>query len=254
MRDDRPELLAPAGSAEALTAAVRCGADAVYLGLSRFSARAAAQNFTPDELAQAVSYAHARGVDVHLALNTLLRADELDEAVAAAGLAGEIGVDALIVQDLGLVRRLRAAMPAMPLHASTQLSCHTPAGVDLLREMGFSRVVLAREMTREEIAACVGRGCEIEVFVHGALCMSVSGQCYLSAMLGGRSGNRGRCAQPCRLPFSARKRQRTGGAEPEGSVPDRRNSRPCRNGRGIIEDRGADEAPRICRRGNGGMP
>lgn len=203
MRDDRPELLAPAGSAEALTAAVRCGADAVYLGLSRFSARAAAQNFTPDELAQAVSYAHARGVDVHLALNTLLRADELDEAVAAAGLAGEIGVDALIVQDLGLVRRLRAAMPAMPLHASTQLSCHTPAGVDLLREMGFSRVVLAREMTREEIAACVGRGCEIEVFVHGALCMSVSGQCYLSAMLGGRSGNRGRCAQPCRLPFSA---------------------------------------------------
>lgn len=203
MRADRPELLAPAGSAEALTAAVRCGADAVYLGLSRFSARASAQNFTPDELPRAVEYAHACGVDVHLALNTLLRADELDEAVSAARLAGEIGVDALIVQDPGLVRRLRAAMPAMPLHASTQLSCHTPAGVDLLREAGFSRVVLSREMTRGEIAACVGRGCEIEVFVHGALCMSVSGQCYLSAMLGGRSGNRGRCAQPCRLPFSA---------------------------------------------------
>ena len=203
MRADRPELLAPAGSPEALQAAVRCGADAVYMGLSRFSARAAAQNFTPEELAAAVAYAHACGVSVHLALNTLLRAEELDGALAAARLAGEVGVDALIVQDPGLLRRLRAAMPAMPLHASTQLSCHTPAGVDLLREAGFSRVVLAREMTREEISACVGRGCEIEVFVHGALCMSVSGQCYLSAMLGGRSGNRGRCAQPCRLPFSA---------------------------------------------------
>ncbi|MBE6791940.1 MAG: U32 family peptidase, partial [Ruminococcaceae bacterium] len=198
----KPEILAPAGSPEALVAAVRCGADAVYLGAASFNARRNAANFSPAQLKEAVAFCHARGVAVHLTLNTLVRDDELEEALRVAGEAGEMGVDALIVQDVGLARHLHAAMPQMPLHASTQLSCHTPAGVDFLRDVGFSRVVLSREMTKEEIAACVGRGCEIEVFVHGALCMSVSGQCYLSALLGGRSGNRGLCAQPCRLPFS----------------------------------------------------
>lgn len=196
------EVLAPAGSKESLTAAVRSGAAAVYLGLSAFNARRAAHNFTEDELTEAVAYCHARGVKVHLALNTLVRDDEFERALSAAEFACRIGVDALIVQDVGLARCIHAAAPTMPLHASTQLSCHTPAGVDLLREAGFSRVVLAREMSREEIAACAARGVELEVFVHGALCMSVSGQCYFSAMLGGRSGNRGACAQTCRLPFA----------------------------------------------------
>lgn len=202
MKHPRLEVLAPAGSTESLIAAVRCGAAAVYLGLSEFNARRAAHNFTEDTLAEAVAYCHARGVKVHLALNTLVRDDEMADALRAAETACRLGVDALIVQDLGLARCIRAAAPTMPLHASTQLSCHTPAGVDFLREAGFSRVVLAREMSREEIAACAGRGVELEVFVHGALCMSVSGQCYFSAMLGRRSGNRGACAQTCRLPFA----------------------------------------------------
>ncbi len=202
MNNTRLEVLAPAGSTESLIAAVRCGAAAVYLGLSEFNARRAAHNFTEDELAEAVAYCHARGVKVHLALNTLVRDDEMADALHVAETACRLGVDALIVQDLGLARCIRAAAPTMPLHASTQLSCHTPAGVDFLREAGFSRVVLSREMSREEIAACAGRGVELEVFVHGALCMSVSGQCYFSAMLGRRSGNRGACAQTCRLPFA----------------------------------------------------
>ena len=197
-----PEILAPAGSPDALKAAVFAGADAVYLGAGAFNARRNAHNFDTAALREAVSFCHARGVAVHLALNTLIREDELPAALALAQEACELGIDALIVQDAGLARLLRAAAPAMPLHASTQLSCHTPAGVRFLRDSGFSRVVLAREMSREEIAACAGQGCELEVFVHGALCMCVSGQCYFSAMLGGRSGNRGLCAQPCRLPFA----------------------------------------------------
>ena len=196
-----PEVLAPAGSPEALKAAVRCGAAAVYLGVDQFNARRAAHNFTLDTLPEAVAYCHQRGTAVHLTLNTLLRQEELPAAIDIAEKAAACGVDALIIQDVGLARRLRAIMPSMPLHASTQLSCHTPAGVQFLRDAGFSRVVLAREMTQAEIAACAGLGVELEVFVHGALCMSVSGQCYFSAMLGGRSGNRGACAQTCRLPF-----------------------------------------------------
>ena len=202
MKKARLEVLAPAGSTESLIAAVRCGAAAVYLGFSEFNARRAAHNFTEDELTEAVAYCHARGVKVHLALNTLVRDDELDGALRVAECACRLGVDAIIVQDLGLARCIHAAAPTMPLHASTQLSCHTPAGVDFLRDAGFSRVVLSREMSRDEIAACAGRGVELEVFVHGALCMSVSGQCYFSAMLGRRSGNRGACAQTCRLPFA----------------------------------------------------
>ena len=196
------EVLAPAGSPDALIAAVRCGAAAVYLGVGDFNARRSAHNFTTEQLREAVEYCHIRGVAVHLALNTLVSDSELPQALRIAQYACDIGVDALIVQDVGLARLLHQAAPTMPLHASTQLSCHSPSGVDFLRDAGFSRVVLSREMSREEIAACVDRGVEIEVFVHGALCMSVSGQCYFSAMLGSRSGNRGMCAQPCRLPFA----------------------------------------------------
>lgn len=211
MKYPLPEVLAPAGSPECLTAAVRCGAAAVYLGVEEFNARRSAHNFTTESLKEAVAFCRARGVAVYLTLNTLVRQEELDAAVDSAIKAAECGVDALILQDVGLARRLRVVMPDMPLHASTQLSCHTPAGVAFLRDAGFTRVVLAREMTRDEIAACADLGVELEVFVHGALCMSVSGQCYFSAMLGGRSGNRGACAQTCRLPF-----------EPTGDRP-----RPC---------------------------
>lgn len=201
------ELLAPAGSRDALIAAVRAGADAVYLGAGGFNARRHAQNFSlnPAEetsLQQAVKFCHARGVKVYVTLNTLVLDRELPDALSVAKAACECGADALILQDRGLARQLRAYAPNMPLHASTQLTCHTPAGVRQLRDLGFCRVVLAREMTKAEIAACTGLGCEVEVFVHGALCMSVSGQCEFSAMLGGRSGNRGLCAQPCRLPFA----------------------------------------------------
>jgi len=203
------ELLAPAGSWEAMEAAVRAGADAVYLGVGSFNARRHAQNFslqantdaTPS-LKEAVAFCHARGVKVYVTLNTLVLDREMPAAIEVAKTACECGADALILQDRGLARRIHACAPTMPLHASTQMTCHTPAGVAQLRDLGFSRVVLAREMSKQEIAACAGLGCELEVFVHGALCMSVSGQCELSAMLGGRSGNRGLCAQPCRLPFA----------------------------------------------------
>ncbi len=211
MNHPLPEVLAPVGSPECLTAAVRCGAAAVYLGVEGFNARRSAHNFTTDSLKEAVAFCRARGVKVYLTLNTLIREDEMDKAVDTAVNAARCGVDALILQDVGLARRLSAVMPDMPLHASTQLSCHTPEGVKFLRDAGFCRVVLAREMTKAEMAACADLGVELEVFVHGALCMSVSGQCYFSAMLGGRSGNRGACAQTCRLPF-----------EPTGERP-----RPC---------------------------
>lgn len=215
--ENRPEVLAPAGSMDALRAAVLCGADAVYLGAERFSARRNAVNFSAGEgaagaasLREAAAFCHVRGVRVYLAMNTLIREEEMDDALALAETACKAGVDALIVQDRGFARRVRAAAPDMPLHASTQLSCHSPDGVRQLRAAGFDRVILAREMSEKEIAACTGLGCEIEVFVHGALCRSVSGQCYLSAMLGGRSGNRGLCAQPCRLPFAAGRRPEPG--------------------------------------------
>ncbi len=201
------ELLSPAGSWEAMTAAVRAGADAVYLGADGFNARRYAAGFSADptdehSLRAAVGYCHVRGVKVHVALNVLVSEAEVPEALAMARAAAEAGADALILQDRGLARVIHAQLPSLPLHASTQLTCHTPRGVDRLRADGFSRVVLAREMTAAEIAACAERGAELEVFVHGALCMSVSGQCECSALLGGRSGNRGLCAQPCRLPFA----------------------------------------------------
>lgn len=199
------EVLSPAGSPESLTAAVRTGADAVYLGTGSFSARANAQNFSNEELAQAVRFCHARNVRVHLAVNTLMHDDELFAALELIQYACSLPVDAVLVQDPGLLYLLRQSCPQLPLHASTQMSIHSPAGVRACKQAGFSRVVLSREMSLKEIAAVHADSpdMELESFVHGALCMSVSGQCWFSAMLGGRSGNRGQCAQPCRLPFAA---------------------------------------------------
>lgn len=199
----RLEILAPAGGMEALTAAVRAGADAVYLGSRQFSARSSAQNFGADELSQATAYCRERGVDVHLAVNTLVRDDEIGGALELVKYACSVGVSALIVQDTGLISLIRRACPDMPVHGSTQMSVHTLRGVEHLASMGLTRAVLSRELSFEEIKYITERSpIEIEVFVHGALCMCVSGQCYFSSMLGSRSGNRGSCAQPCRLPFS----------------------------------------------------
>lgn len=196
------EILAPVGSMESLYPAVRMGANAVYLGAKKLSARASAQNFSKEELKNAVEYCHARGVKVYLACNTLLHDNEFAEAMNIVEYACKISIDALIVQDLGLISVIKKAAPDMRLHASTQMSVHTLAGVEMLYNMGFKRAVLSRELSKKEIAEIAKNSpIELEVFVHGALCMSVSGQCYFSAMLGSRSGNRGACAQPCRLPF-----------------------------------------------------
>ncbi len=196
------EILAPAGSFESLIAAVRSGADAVYLGAKDFSARASAQNFSLEELKEAISYCHIRGVKAYLTVNTLMTDSELQPAVDLISEAYLMGIDAVIVQDIGLASILREKLPNLRLHGSTQMSIHTPSGAKALYEIGFSRVVLSRELSLKEIKE-ITESCpiELEVFVHGALCMSVSGQCYFSAMLGSRSGNRGMCAQPCRLPF-----------------------------------------------------
>ena len=196
------ELLAPAGSMEALRAAVQNGANAVYLGCGQFNARQSAKNFTPQALTEAVKYCHIRGVAVHLTLNTLVSDRELDEAAALIRHAATAGVDALIVQDLGIVQLCRQIAPHIPLHGSTQMTVHSLPGVQFCAGMGMQRVVLSRELSREEIRyICANSPIEIEVFGHGALCMGYSGQCYLSAAIGGRSGNRGRCAQPCRQSY-----------------------------------------------------
>ncbi|MDR2420960.1 MAG: U32 family peptidase [Oscillospiraceae bacterium] len=198
------EILAPAGSPEGVTAVVQNGADAVYMGLSAFNARRGAKNFTPDEFARACEYCRVRGVKAYLALNTLVSDRELPEAVAAASDAARAGADAVIVADLGLLRALRRALPGMPLHCSTQMGLHSSEGVRLAYAMGARRAVLARELARGDIAGIAsGAPLELEVFVHGAHCVSHSGQCYFSAVIGGRSGNRGLCAQPCRLPYGS---------------------------------------------------
>ena len=196
------ELLAPAGSMEALRAAVQNGANAVYLGCGQFNARQSAKNFTPQALAEAVKYCHIRGVAVHLTLNTLVSDKETDEAAALIRHAVTAGVDAFIVQDLGIVQLCRQIAPHIPLHGSTQMTVHSLPGVQFCAGLGMSRVVLSRELSQDEIRyICANSPIEIEVFGHGALCMSYSGQCYLSAAIGGRSGNRGRCAQPCRQSY-----------------------------------------------------
>ena len=198
------EILAPAGGEAQLRAAVLCGADAVYLGLRGFNARAGAENFDENTLPQTVGWCHARGVRVYATLNTLVTDRELPQWLHSLDAVAAAGVDGVLVQDLGLAKIIRQRYPTLPLHASTQMTIHNLAGARLLEEMGFAQVVLARELSKEEIAAiCAGTSMRCEVFVHGALCMSVSGQCYLSSVLGERSGNRGRCAQPCRLDFKS---------------------------------------------------
>ena len=209
----KPELLAPAGSPEALRAAVQNGADAVYLGWGDFNARRSAKNFSDEEFATALSYCHVRGVRVFLTLNTLLTDRELPRAVETAARACRMGVDAVLVQDWGLFDLLRRTLPDLPLHASTQMSLFTSGGAAELAKDGCERVVIARECSAEDTEAiCRACGAEVEVFVHGALCMCYSGQCAMSALIGGRSGNRGRCAQPCRLPYGVN--QPAGGQYP----------------------------------------
>ena len=199
----RPEILAPAGSMEALRAAVQAGADAVYLGGSQFGARAYADNFTEASLIEAIEYAHIYGVKVYLTVNTLFRNEELLQLYDYLAPFYEAGLDAVIVQDFGAMKKIAEWFPKLPIHASTQMTVTTPYAYELLQRYGVTRVVPARELSMEEIAA-LKQGShipEVEVFVQGALCYCYSGQCLMSSFLGGRSGNRGRCAQPCRLPY-----------------------------------------------------
>lgn len=196
------ELLSPVGDFECLKSAVQNGANAVYLGTSSFSARAKVTNFNNEELFEAIKYAKLRNVSVHLALNTLIKNYEFNSAVNIAITAYNLGVDAIIIQDLGLATFLLKHYPEIPIHASTQMTVHNLDGVNQLEKLGFSRVVLARELSLDEIKYIrENTSLQLEVFIHGALCISYSGQCLLSSMIGGRSGNRGLCAQPCRLPY-----------------------------------------------------
>ncbi|MFO7612967.1 MAG: U32 family peptidase [Clostridia bacterium] len=197
----RIELLAPAGSPASLQAAVASGADAVYLGLTGFNARLGAENFERENLREHIEYCHIRGVRLYLTLNTLLYDDEMAEAFETACFAYENGIDAVIVQDMGLASLLSEQLPDLALHASTQCSITGLSGAEYMKSAGFSRVVLAREASPDEIRRTAASGIDVEVFVHGARCYSYSGQCLMSSMLGGRSGNRGACAQPCRLPY-----------------------------------------------------
>lgn len=203
MNTNKIEILAPAGGFDSVISAVRSGADAVYLGAKEFSARASAKNFDNDELKQAIDYCHERDVLVYLTINTVVFDSELPALKELIKFAAKAGVDAVIVQSLGVASLVKSLVPDLAIHGSTQMSVHSLSGAKMLYELGFKRVVLAREMTREEIKH-IADNCpiELEVFVHGALCMCMSGQCYFSAMLGSRSGSRGACAQPCRLPFA----------------------------------------------------
>ncbi len=206
------ELLAPAGEPRALRAALAAGADAVYFGLDRWSARAFAGNFAGETVVEAVELAHLYDARAYLAFNALLKDAEVEPALAALEAPYLAGVDALIVADLGFAARVRQAFPELPLHASTQMNTHSSLQVEALAALGFSRAILARELSLEEIAALDAHGLELEAFVHGALCYGYSGDCLLSSMVGGRSGNRGRCSQACRLRYGM---QRLGGhAEP----------------------------------------
>lgn len=197
------ELLSPAGSPEAVIAAVQNGADAIYMGLGNFNARRGAKNFTDEEFESSMRYCRIRGCKVYVTLNTLVNDREIAQAVESARLASELGADGIIIQDLGLAYAIRQALPDIPLHASTQMSIHNLAGVEAAAEMGMTRAVLARELSLEQIKFITQHASiETEVFVHGALCFCQSGQCYMSALIGRRSGNRGMCAQPCRMQYS----------------------------------------------------
>ena len=198
-----PELLAPAGDYQALIAAILGGADAIYLGGEKFGARAYAKNFTEEELACAIKTCHLWGVRVYTTLNTLIFDRELDDAVSYAKRLYNLGVDALIISDIGVISQIRREIPDLELHASTQMGVHNCAGVDFAAELGCKRVVLARECSGENIRSITAKSkAETEVFLHGALCVCHSGQCLFSSLVGGRSGNRGECAQPCRLPYN----------------------------------------------------
>ncbi|MCF8011382.1 MAG: U32 family peptidase [Clostridiales bacterium] len=199
----RPELLVPAGNWEAFIAAVQNGADAVYIGGRDFSARKSASNFDRQELTRAVEYAHVRGVKVYAAVNTIIADTEMEDAIDFLYFLYNAGVDAVIIQDLGLLKVAGSVIPELELHASTQMTVHNNDGAKLLGKAGIDRIVLARELSLEEIADIKSQsGVEVEVFIHGALCICYSGQCLMSSMIGGRSGNRGRCAQPCRMRYS----------------------------------------------------
>ena len=197
------ELLSPAGSPEAVIVAVQNGADAIYMGLGNFNARRGAKNFTDEEFERSMRYCRIRGCKVYVTLNTLVNDREIAQAVESARLASQLGADGIIIQDLGLAYAIRQALPDIPLHASTQMSIHNLAGVEAAAEMGMTRAVLARELSLEQIKFITQHASiETEVFVHGALCFCQSGQCYMSALIGRRSGNRGMCAQPCRMQYS----------------------------------------------------
>ena len=204
-RHDTVELLAPAGNAASLHAAVRAGADAVYLGLESFNARRGADNFTVETLGAACDYAHLRGARVYVTMNTAILPAEVDDALRLARGAAQAGADAFIVQDIGLAIALRRLLPQVPLHISTQMNTHSVAGIEAASRLGASRVTLARELSIGEIARLAAeaesRGMEVETFAHGALCICYSGQCLMSSLIGGRSANRGMCAQACRLPY-----------------------------------------------------
>ena len=195
------ELLAPAGTKESLIAAVENGADAVYLGGKLFNARRFAANFNEEELCWAVKYCHVRGVKVYVTVNTLIHEHELEPVVDYIFSLYNLGVDAVIVQDLGLAHLIHSILPDFELHASTQMFLHNRFGIKFAEKLGIKRAILARELSLDEIAELAESGLDLEVFVHGALCVAYSGQCLFSSLLGGRSGNRGQCAQPCRLPY-----------------------------------------------------
>ncbi len=213
-----PELLAPAGSRDSMVAAVSNGADAVYMGGGDFNARAGASNFVGDELLEAIDYCHVRGVKVYVTLNTALKESELESVLSFVSLLNRWGADGVIVQDLATAKLVKKLFPELPLHASTQMTVHNLGGLELLKQMGFSRAILSRELSMANITelANADTGVELEVFVHGALCVCYSGQCLMSSMIGGRSGNRGKCAQPCRLEYSI---VNANGQEVERPVP-----------------------------------
>ena len=204
----KPEILAPAGGPEQLVAAVRCGADAVYLGTKNFNARNSAANFDQQSLNDAVKYCHARNVKVYVTMNTLVTDNEIPDVINEIKMIAQSSADAVIIQDPAVASLWKKYCPEMKLHASTQMAIHNAAGAKQAEELGFERIVLARELSASEIKKIAeNTSAEIEVFVHGALCMSVSGTCLLSSMIGSRSGNRGRCAQPCRLNFRCNDRE-----------------------------------------------
>lgn len=203
MAKNNIEILAPAGTYDALVAGVRSGANAIYMGTSSFNARMHADNFSFQALKEAIDYCHARAVKVHITMNTLVQDSEINEALKVIETIASLGADAVILQDLGVAYLLKRCVPSLERHASTQMSVGTRSGVELLEKLGYNRAVLPRELSKSEIAEISQKShIELEIFVHGALCMCVSGQCYMSSIFGGRSGNRGLCAQPCRLPFS----------------------------------------------------